>query len=193
MELNRKYWILSILLLCIASCSATGVYYPEDRAYPSGKPADPVKEQVFRDNVGRLAKELMALNADVDEAEAALTAETVIRDAAILAREYKLVRPAILHNLLIQIGLKKRGLCYQWTEDLMKSLKALNLRTLVLNWGVADRGSDLFEHNCVVVTARGADFNQGLVLDAWRNSGVLYWASVTKDNYPWKQLPPSKW
>jgi hypothetical protein len=58
---------------------------------------------------------------------------------------------------------------------------------------VAYRGSELREHNCVVITAEGQDFFRGIVLDPWRNSGNLYWARVTADSYPWKVLPPSDW
>ncbi len=189
MKFKCVYGLFLFLFLCLWSCSATGIYYPK----AGEKPADPIQEQIYQEKVQRLTKELTALKADVSRIEAALVAETVMRDSAVLAREYELVRPAILHNLLIQFGFKERGLCYQWAQDLMKSLKALHLQTLELNWGVAHRGSDLFEHNCVVLTARGADFNQGIVLDPWRNSGVLYWAEVAKDSYPWKQLPPSEW
>ena len=120
-------------------------------------------------------------------------AETAVREAAVLAEEYQLVRPAVSHNLLVVFGVKDRGLCYHWTEDLMERLDALDLKSVQLHWAVAYRGSELREHNCVVVTGSEQPFLQGIVLDPWRNSGNLYWARVTKDSYPWKVLPPSDW
>jgi hypothetical protein len=75
----------------------------------------------------------------------------------------------------------------------MKRLQALDLKSLRLYWGVAHRGSELREHNCVVVSAKEQGFFKGIVLDPWRNSGNLFWARVTQDDYPWKVLPPSDW
>ena len=120
-------------------------------------------------------------------------AETAVRESAVLAEEYQLVRPAVAHNLLVLFGLRERGLCYHWTEDLMQRLQALDLKSFQLHWGVAYRGSELREHNCVVITAKGQRFFKGIVLDPWRNSGNLFWAQVNKDDYPWKVLPPSDW
>ncbi|MFZ5570734.1 MAG: hypothetical protein ACOZF0_10035 [Thermodesulfobacteriota bacterium] len=190
----KPFPVLGVLLgLLLAGCAATGVYYPNSASPGAEKPEDASREKWYRENVARLKQRLLSLQESVDEAEAGLAAETAIRESAILAEQYRLVRPARFHNLLIQMGLKERGLCYQWTEDLMKRLSALQLQTLELHWGVAHRGSDLFEHNTVVIAARGAGFHQGLVLDPWRNSGELYWDAVSEDPYPWKPLPPSEW
>jgi hypothetical protein len=58
---------------------------------------------------------------------------------------------------------------------------------------VAYRGSELREHNSVVITATGQAFENGMVLDPWRNSGNLYWDLIKMDTYPWQELPPSEW
>jgi hypothetical protein len=147
----------------------------------------------YREKVELLREDLAALNQQADLLEAGQVAQTAISYSDQLAEEYQLVRPAVLHNLLIRVGLKDRGLCYHWTEDLLKQLISLNLRTYQLHWGVAHRGSELREHNSVVITAKGQAFEKGLVLDPWRNSGDLYWAMLKTDRYPWKELPPSEW
>jgi hypothetical protein len=144
-------------------------------------------------NVDALRRELAALGPGTDKAEAGMVAETAVTYSGRLAEEYRIVPPARLHNLLIQVGIKDRGLCYHWTEDLMKRLQALDLRTYELHWGVAHRGNDLREHNSVVITANGQPFEAGLLLDPWRNSGDLYWAVVNTDSYPWQELPASEW
>ncbi len=144
-------------------------------------------------NVDALRHELAALGPGTDPAEAGMVAETAVTYSSRLAEEYRVVPPARLHNLLIQVGIKERGLCYHWTEDLMKRLQALNLRTYQLHWGVAHKGNDLREHNSVVITANGQPFEAGLLLDPWRNSGDLYWAVVDADRYPWQELPASEW
>ena len=122
----------------------------------------------------------------VDEAEKlALCAYKTSRR---LAREYRVVFPPALNNILINTGGRKRGLCYQWTEDLLHELDALKLETLELHWGEAFART-FSENNGVVVTARGQPFRQGIVLDAWRYQGRLYWGPVRKDpeGYPWKE------
>ena len=140
-----------------------------------------------------LQNDLAALNHYADIAEARQVAQTAVTCSRRLAEEYALVRPAILHNLLVRIGLKNRGLCYHWTEDLLKQLTALDLKTYRFRWGVAHRGSELREHNSVVITSRRQAFNTGIILDPWRNSGDLYWSPVRSDSYPWKERPLHEW
>ena len=153
----------------------------------------PIEGAPLAREVDALERTLRALDAGVDAAEARRVAETAIVASGRLAREYRVVPPAKWHNLLIQMGFRERGLCYHWTEDLMRQLQGLNLATLRLHWGVAHKGSDLREHNSVVVTAARQAFENGVVLDPWRNSGELFWAAVSTDSYPWRALPPEEW
>ena len=140
-----------------------------------------------------LERDILAMGARTHRAEAALAARTAVDTSRRLAEAYRVVPPAFFHNMLIQVGVRERGLCYHWTEDMMKPLLALNLRTYQLHWGVAYRGSDLREHNSVVITASGLGFKDGLVLDPWRHSGELFWAVVREDEYPWEELPRDQW
>ena len=136
---------------------------------------------------------LKGLGKDTDAAEAGRVAETAVTYSRRLAEDYRVSTPARWHNLLIQMGFRDRGLCYHWTEDLLKRLQALGLTTYELHWGVAHKGSELREHNSVVITALRQPFEEGLVLDPWRNSGDLYWAVVATDSYPWVPLPREEW
>jgi hypothetical protein len=193
MKSTLKYVTALFLLIGLLGCAKANVYYPGNGAsipVTSGTPSD---VQVYWDKIKQLEQELMGLSATIDKAEARILAETAMRESAVLAEEYQLVRPAVSHNLLVVFGIKDRGLCYHWTEDLMRRLEALDLQSFQLHWGVAYRGSELREHNCVVITANGQSFFKGVVLDPWRNSGNLFWTRVTKDSYPWKVLPPSDW
>jgi len=188
-----KFVTTICLLINLLGCAKANVYYPGNGAsnpVASGSPSD---DQVYWDKVKQLEQELIGLSATIDKTEARILAETAVREAAMLAEEYQLVRPAVSHNLLVVFGVKDRGLCYHWTEDLMKRLEALDFKSVQLHWAVAYRGSELREHNCVVITGSGQPFLQGIVLDPWRNSGNLYWVRVTEDSYPWKVLPPSDW
>ena len=134
-----------------------------------------------------LAERLCGLSPSVDQREAALAAETACVYSLELARQYHAVRPAIWHNVLVNLGLKERGLCFQWADDLSAKLESLHLRTLTLRRGVA-RLETRREHSSVVLTAPGQAFNYGIVLDAWRHSGRLYWSGVKEDKYPWIEV-----
>jgi len=142
-------------------------------------PASPAEIQA-------LSAALTSLQPDVRAAEATDVAALAYDYPCQLAAEYRLVRPPLLHNLLINLGLKKRGLCYQWTEDLLAKLQSLPLDSLELHWGVSHWGT-IREHNTVVVTARHQPFLAGIVLDPWRRSGVLVWRRVSADSYPWQE------
>lgn len=141
--------------------------------------------------VKSLQAALRRLSPEVQERDAAIVATLAYDYPRELARQYRLVRPPLWHNLLINVGLKKRGLCYQWAEDLAAKLQSTENRSLELHWGVARPGS-FREHNTVVITARQQPFSSGLVLDPWRQSGTLFWSAVTNDVYPWIEglLPP---
>lgn len=135
-----------------------------------------------------LGERLRRLDVSVDAGEAARLAATSVEDAASLAREYRAVRPAWIHNWLVNAGWRERGLCYEWANDLFPRLHSLNLRTLELHLAVA-RMDTRREHNCIVVTARGQAFENGVVLDAWRHAGRIWFGDVATDKYPWRPLP----
>lgn len=156
-------------------------------------PSTAMGEAQIASKISSLQSRLKELGPGVEPVEARRLAETAVTLSLRLADEYRVVPPARWHNLLIQMGLRDRGLCYHWTEDLMAHLQALQLATYELHWGVAHPGSDLREHNSVVVTALNQPFAKGLVLDPWRNSGELTWIGVEQDAYPWQPLPRAKW
>jgi hypothetical protein len=140
---------------------------------------------------------LVGLNPGVAEEDATIVAALAYDYPRELARQYHLVRPPLWHNLLINLHLKKRGLCYHWAEDLAVKLQSTGTGSLELHWGVARAGS-WREHNTVVVTAPDQPFNTGIILDPWRHSGELFWGAVTNDTYPWREevllttAPPAK-
>ena len=193
MTSTRKIITALCLLVVLLGCATANVYYPGQVSDDPISPAEQSKVQAYWENVKRLELELNALGPAIDSIEARRVAETAIRESAILAEEYQLVRPAVAHNLLVVTGMKDRGLCYQWTEDLMQRLEALELKSFQLHWAVAYPGSNLREHNCVVITASGQPFSKGILFDPWRQSGNLYWTPVVKDSYPWEILPPTQW
>lgn len=135
-------------------------------------------------DVARLQSDLAGLSPEASADESARLARTAIDRARELARSYRAVRPAWLHNTFVNLGLRARGLCYQWADDLEQALAQLRLSTFEIHRVVARLGT-YREHNALVVTGHGRSFREGLILDAWRRSGHLCWGPVSTDHYPW--------
>jgi len=116
----------------------------------------------------------------VDPREAALMSETAHRTSRQCAKEYGVHGDPAIHNYLIHIGVKKKGICADYTHDIGAKLKELHFKTLVLHWGAAwAKESD--ENNALVITAKNQPFLDGIVLDGWRRSGRLFWCKVNDD------------
>jgi len=191
MLVKLKCFILLLMVVLLSACG--GAHQGSQSTIASNASTVSREAAADRDKIASLQNDLAALNARTDIVEAGQVAQTAIQYSSYLAEKYELVRPAVLHNVLVRIGWKDRGLCHHWTEDLMEQLELLELKTYQLYWGVAHRGSELREHNSVVVAAQGQRFEEGIVLDPWRNSGEIHWSPVKNDRYPWKERPRHEW
>ena len=127
-----------------------------------------------------LTHDIKALGKNIDEREAKMFAKEALIYPRVLAAKYDLMAPANFQNMLIHMGLRARGLCYEWTEDMITHLKKQKYKSFDLRWGVAFKGEPM-EHNSVVLVAKGAPFESGILIDPWRNSGELYWGKMDDD------------
>ena len=143
----------------------------------------PFSFQVQKSDVAKaekLADELTSLSPRVNRDEAKLLADCAFATVTKLRREYRMFGTPIFNNFLIYHGLRKRGYCYQWSEDLLIAIDALRLKSLELHWGEYDPNT-WRENNCIVVTAKGQPFKQGIMLECWRHLGHLYFGPVASD------------
>ena len=132
-------------------------------------------------SIAGLRDALIALSPrTVDPGEAALMSEIAHRTSRQCAKDYGVHGDPAIHNYLIHIGVKKKGICADYTRDIGAKLKELRFKTLVLHWGAAwPKESD--ENNALVVTAQNQPFLDGIVLDGWRRGGRLFWCKVKDD------------
>lgn len=136
-----------------------------------------------------LSHDLQQLSPKVSATEADKVAITAIEESAKMSLDFKPVCFPWMNNGLVNIGLRKRGLCYQWRDDLFPHLHRLGLKTMDLHL-TSSRRATLREHNGIVVTAKGQRFEEGIVLDPWRHGGRLWWGRLSDDpKHPWKPLP----
>src|SRR4051812_26714053 len=135
---------------------------------------------VDEQSVKGLTQAFIALSPDVDPKEAELLSATVHTMSRNLAREYGVTGDPAFHNFLINTGQRKRGYCAHYVRDIGTRLREMNFKTLVLHWGAAyAKTSD--ESNCLVATARNQPFQDGILMDAWRHGGRLFWSKIKND------------
>jgi hypothetical protein len=134
-----------------------------------------------------LRTRIAALSPTVSPDDARRVAYAAYLTGLELRREWHVVWLPGLQNLLVNMGARKGGLCFQWATELLVRLDALKLQTLELHWAESFANTS-GEHNVIVVTARGQAFEKGILLDNWRYSGHLVWTQVAMDpEYHWAE------
>jgi hypothetical protein len=136
----------------------------------------------------RLRNRLVALSpATVRVDEARQVAACAYTTGQELQREWRIVWPPGLQNVLVNTGKRRGGLCFQWATELLLRLNALKLQTLEFHWAESFAGT-MSEHNVIIVTAKGQPFKEGILLDNWRRGGNLIYGLVAADpEYRWRE------
>ncbi len=124
----------------------------------------------------------------IDAAEARRLSREAILYSRKLATKYKVSTPPLVHNFLVNVGMKERGLCYQWSDDLYAHLHSFHFQSIQLKPVGANIKKYWSEHNALVVLPRNDDtMHYGVLLDPWRDSGTLYFVPILKDPaYTWR-------
>ena len=149
-----------------------------------GAPPPPPEAQ----DVTRLAASILRLGPQVDPEEAARAARIAYEHTHRLAQEYEITDPPLIHNTKVNMGLKPRGLCWHWARDMEDRLKQEDFQTLDLHRAVANADNRFrLEHSTAIISAKGDDFRDGIVIDPWRKGGRLTWVPVSGDTeYFWE-------
>ena len=184
MRVSRLLTVMffSFILGCASSVPPEIPRYGPDR--PQKRHAEC---RSIADDIECLEQDLIELLGYPDE-ESTMLAETAVTGAKSLAGQYEVRFSGKFHNFMILLGLRNRGLCCHWTRDLLDILRPLELQHYRLFWAVSEYATNQ-EHSSIVVTAAEQPFDSGIVLDAWRNGGDLYWTEVTADTYVWHPHP----
>jgi len=172
---SRIQSVTYFALLVVFGASATPT--------PSNQQQASISFQVEKGDLAKaqkLADDLASLSPRVNRYEAKLLSDCAFATVTKLRREYRMFGTPIFNNFLIYHGLRKRGYCYQWSEDLLVALDKLNLKSLEVRWAEHDPNT-WRENNCLVVTAKGQAFNRGIMLECWRHLGHLYFGPIASD------------
>ena len=160
--------IAGLSLFLVAACAS---------APPMGKP----------DEIAALAREIRALSPDIDPIEADRAAFVAYTHTFQLSREYQITDPPLVHNTKVNAGLRPRGLCWHWAEDMENRLAQEAFQTLSLHRAIANSENPFrIEHSTTIVSAKGRGMYDGIVIDPWRKGGVLTWTQTRADtDYKW--------
>lgn len=163
--ISRRSLTLGLMALPLAGCGAT----PEKRALAPDA------------DIAALTVAIQGLGPDVDPAEAARAARLAFSHTRALAIQYQITDPPLIHNTKVNIGLKPRGLCWHWAEDMEKRLDAEAFETLEMHRAIAEGRGLRIDHSTAIISRRGDRYDQGVVLDPWREGGKLFFETVAAD------------
>jgi hypothetical protein len=145
------------------------------------------KPTVEPGNVDALAQEIMLLGPDIDPDEAKRAAEISIYHSLKLAQDYNITDLPIIHNEKVHQGLRERGLCNHWAEDLSKRLNEENFQTLSIQRAISPPTAFRIIHHTAVISKPGDTIYDGIVIDPWRYGGTLFWSPTRADErYNWR-------
>lgn len=169
--ISRRQVLLGAGALSLSACGTA----PEKRALASAS------------DVQRLETMILSMRDDIDPLEASRAAAIAFSHTRELAIQYQITDPPLVHNTKVNIGLKPRGLCWHWAEDMENRLDAEGFETLEMNRAISEGRGILIDHSTAIISAKGDGYRKGVVLDPWRTGGDLYFAPVVEDTrYRWE-------
>ena len=136
--------------------------------------------------IDKLSLSLQALDKTIPYQESRRLSRDIFHKTQQLTKEFELTSPPLWHNFLVNIGLRKKGLCFHWSDALYLHLRKQHYMHYKFHLVGANIGEYFFEHNALVIVSKGGEIEDGIIIDPWRNSGKLYFSKVKNDTkYRW--------
>lgn len=171
----KHFIILIFSIFIFFGCSAKNSIEPN------------IKKDIIKEKINKLSYEIQSMSDSIDKEEAYNAAFNAVTYSKYLAQKYKAVKPAIFNNLLINLHIKNRGLCYHYANDLFLFLRSKNYKSFKLMKIISNR-DEYFEHTSLAIIKDGVDLKNSIVLDAWRDVGELYFSKIKDDKrYKWEE------
>lgn len=145
---------------------------------------------VDENNVLKLSKLLHTLTPYVTSREIMQLSRNIFAKTAKLTKEFEMTSPPQYHNFLVSVGIKKKGLCFHWSDALYSYFTTRDYPSFEFHLVGANIGEYWSEHNSLVIVAKGMPVEEGIIIDPWRNGGRLYFSKVKEDKkYLWQHRP----
>ena len=138
-------------------------------------------------NIHQLSILLRTLDTHITQREAMQLSKDIYEETERLRKTFKRSTSPLWHNVLVNVGVREKGLCYHWSDALYLALKKKPYRLFDFHLLVSNQGEYFFEHNVLVVSVKGKKIEEGIIIDPWRYTGRLYVTKVKEDEgYHWK-------
>ena len=142
---------------------------------------------ISQNRVEELSKLLGSLDNSIPPTEAELLSREIFKETAKLTKKFQPVSEPHFNNFLITVGVKDKGLCYQWSDALYLHFSKKDYSHFEFHLLVSNKNEYFYEHNVLVVVAKDGEVLEGIVIDPWRHSGELYFSKVSEDKkYEWR-------
>lgn len=165
LKYNFKFLLLSLFL---AGCAVTG-------------------PQVSQTKIEALSHLFQSLDSTIPQNEAMQLSKDIFYKTQQLTKEFEMTSPPQFHNFLVIVGAREKGLCFHWSDALYVYLSQKHYTSFEFHLMGANIGEYFYEHNALVVVAKGGKIEEGVIIDPWRDSGEVYFSKVTDDPaYVWE-------
>ena len=139
-----------------------------------------------QNRVENLATLLQTIDKEIPFEKALSLSKEIFQQTDQLRDEFNPISEPHVNNFLVNIGLKEKGLCYEWSDPLYIYFRRKPYRYFSFHLIVANRGKYFREHNVLAVTSKKDDIPNGVIIDPWREPGKLYISKVKDDiKYVW--------
>ena len=174
----KELQFLKVVVVLLALISLWGCGANSARHDPTGE-----------GDIASLEDMILALGPGVSAEEAGRVALVAFQHTSELAASYQITGSPLWHNMQVNLGIKERGLCWHWAEDMEARLLAERLETLEIHRAISNAFNPLrIEHSTAIVSRKGDGFDRGIVLDPWRLGGTLTIVPVLEDpDYKWEE------
>jgi len=130
---------------------------------------------------------LQTLDKDIPYEEALSLSREIFQETDKLRVQFNPISEPHVNNFLVNIGLKEKGLCYEWSDPLYLYFRRKPYKYFSFHLLVANRGKYFQEHNVLAVTSKKDEILNGVIIDPWRESGKVYFSKVKDDKkYVWE-------
>lgn len=145
-----------------------------------------IEPSVSKIKIKQLSLLLHDLDKHIPQEEARQLSQDIFYETQTLTKEFELIYPPVFHNVLVNVGLREKGLCYHWSDALYVHLSQKKYNSFEFHLMGANIGEYFSEHNVLLVVAKGKKVDEGIIIDPWRDSGKLYFSKVREDTiYQW--------
>ncbi len=140
--------------------------------------------------IKELSQLFQSMDNTITQSEAMRLSKDIFHKTEQLTEEFEMTYPPQFHNFLVTVGVREKGLCYHWSDALYLYFSKKHYPSFEFHLIGANVGEYFFEHNALVVVAKGGKIEEGIVIDPWRDSGELYFSKVKNDpDYTWIHRP----